>query len=124
MASDPDQEWGWKRFFLPVTYFPSNIVYPFTLRVSGITSSESEVGNQSEFSLGYKNPEHAVVELSDQNKSLGCKSPEYAVVELSDKTKSLGIKNPEHAVVELSNNQKINNLQISSADKRKDLENE
>jgi len=23
--------WGGKRFFLPVTYFPTNLVYPFTL---------------------------------------------------------------------------------------------
>jgi len=29
--------------------------------------SESEVGNQSESSLGYTNPEHAVVELSGKN---------------------------------------------------------
>jgi len=28
--------WDRKRFFLPVTYFPTNIVYPFTLRVTGI----------------------------------------------------------------------------------------
>jgi len=28
--------WGRKRFLLPVTYFPTNLVYPFTLRVIGI----------------------------------------------------------------------------------------
>jgi len=28
--------WGRKRFRLPVTYFPTNLVYPFTLRVTGI----------------------------------------------------------------------------------------
>jgi len=28
--------WGRKRFFLPVTYFPTNLVYPFTLRVTGL----------------------------------------------------------------------------------------
>jgi len=28
--------WGRRRFFLPVTYFPTNLVYPFTLRVTGI----------------------------------------------------------------------------------------
>jgi len=28
--------WGRKRFHLPVTYFPTNLVYPFTLRVTGI----------------------------------------------------------------------------------------
>jgi len=27
--------WGRKRFLLPVTYFPTNLVYPFTLRVTG-----------------------------------------------------------------------------------------
>jgi len=27
--------WGWKRFLLPVTYFPMNLVYPFTLRLTG-----------------------------------------------------------------------------------------
>jgi len=67
--------------------------------------SESEMGNQSEFSLGYTNPERAVVEKSDKNKSLE-------------------LKNFEHAVVELSDNLKINNIKISSADQRKDLENE
>jgi len=28
--------WGRKRFLLPVTYFPKNLVYPFTLRVTSI----------------------------------------------------------------------------------------
>jgi len=28
--------WGRKRFLLPVAYFPTNLVYPFTLRVTGI----------------------------------------------------------------------------------------
>jgi len=28
--------WGRKRFLLPATYFPKNLVYPFTLRVMGI----------------------------------------------------------------------------------------
>jgi len=101
------------------------------------------MGNKSEFSLGYTNPEHAVVEKSDKNKSLEFKNSEHAVDEISEKNKSLGIKNPEravveksdknkslefknskHAVVELSDNQKINNIKISSADQRKDLENE
>jgi len=36
----------------------------------------------------------------------------------------LELKNSEHAVVEPSDNQKINNIKISSADQRKDLENE
>jgi len=31
--------WGRKRFLLPVTYFPTNLVYPFTLRITGITPS-------------------------------------------------------------------------------------
>jgi len=29
--------WGRKRFLLPVTYFPTNLVYLFTLRVTSIT---------------------------------------------------------------------------------------
>jgi len=28
--------WGRRRFHLPVTYFPKNLVYPFTLRLTGI----------------------------------------------------------------------------------------
>jgi len=28
--------WDRNRFLLPVTYFPTNLVYPFTLRVTGI----------------------------------------------------------------------------------------
>jgi len=28
--------WSRKRFLLPVTYLPTNLVYPFTLRVTGI----------------------------------------------------------------------------------------
>jgi len=28
--------WGRKRFLLPVTYFPTNLVYPFSLRVTSI----------------------------------------------------------------------------------------
>jgi len=30
--------WGRKRFLLTVTYFQTNVVYPFTLRVTGITN--------------------------------------------------------------------------------------
>jgi len=36
----------------------------------------------------------------------------------------LEFKNSEHAVVDLSDNQKINNINFSSTDQRKDLENE
>jgi len=32
--------WGRKRFLLPVTYFPMNLVYPFTLRVTGIKTGD------------------------------------------------------------------------------------
>jgi len=35
--------WGRKRFLLPVTYFPTNLVFPFTLRVTGITISFDQV---------------------------------------------------------------------------------
>jgi len=38
--------WGRKHFFLPVIYFPTNLVYPFTLRVTGIiTMSTFETQN-------------------------------------------------------------------------------
>jgi len=33
----------WKRFLLPVTYFLTNLVYPFTLRVTGITRKNTIV---------------------------------------------------------------------------------
>jgi len=35
--------WGRKRFLLPVTYFPTNLVYPFTLRVTGIVNIYSDL---------------------------------------------------------------------------------
>jgi len=39
-ASDPDQEYiyfmGSETLLLPVTYLPTNLIYPFTLRVTGI----------------------------------------------------------------------------------------
>jgi len=31
--------WGRKRFLLPMTYFPTNLVYAFTLRVTGINTN-------------------------------------------------------------------------------------
>jgi len=31
-----------KRFLLPVTYFPINLVYPFTLRVTGIINENGQ----------------------------------------------------------------------------------
>jgi len=34
--------WGRKRFLLPVTYFSTNLVYPFTLRVTGIKSCHAQ----------------------------------------------------------------------------------
>jgi len=33
-ASDADQEWVWRRFILPVIYFPTSLVYPYVLRVT------------------------------------------------------------------------------------------
>jgi len=42
-----------KRFLLPVTYFPTNIVYPFTLRVTGIKRWLSSIPFYST-SNGYK----------------------------------------------------------------------
>jgi len=38
--------------------------------------TESEEAHQSKTSLGFKYPEHAVVEVSDKTKSLGFKNPE------------------------------------------------
>jgi len=35
--------WGRKRFLLPVTYFPTNLVYPFTLRVTGIKMAPTTI---------------------------------------------------------------------------------
>jgi len=32
--------WDRKRFLLPVTYFPTNLVYPLTLRVTGIKNEK------------------------------------------------------------------------------------
>jgi len=39
LTKNIDTLWGRKRFLLPVTYFPTNLVYPFTLRVTGIKST-------------------------------------------------------------------------------------
>jgi len=86
--------------------------------------TESEEAHQSKTSLGFKYPEHAVVEVSDKTKSLGFKNPERAVVEVSDKISSLGLKNPEQAVVDLSDNNEINNVSESTPNQRMDLENE
>jgi len=47
---------------------------------------------------------------------LGITNPERAVVEESDTNKSLEFKNSEQTVVEISHNQKKNNIKISSAD--------
>jgi len=52
--------------------------------------TESKEANRSKTSLGFKYPEHAVVEVSDKNSSLAFKNPEHAVVEVSDKISSLG----------------------------------
>jgi len=35
--------WGRKRFLLPVTYFPTNLLYPFTLRVTGIKIQRKKI---------------------------------------------------------------------------------
>jgi len=95
--------WGRKRFLLPVTYFPTNLVYPFTLRVTGINTLMKRLKSDPNL---ITNPERAVVEKSDKNKSLEFKNTKHAVVEKSDKNKSLGIKNPERAVVEKSDKNK------------------
>jgi len=38
--------WGRKRFFLTVIYFPTNLVSPFTLRVTGINIYSDLMGFQ------------------------------------------------------------------------------
>jgi len=38
---------GRKRFLLPITYFPTNLVYPFTLRVTGIINRFRTLGLSS-----------------------------------------------------------------------------
>jgi len=43
--------WGRKRFFLPVTYFPTNLVYPFTQRVTGITIKKLTSARRSSYTL-------------------------------------------------------------------------
>jgi len=55
---------------------------------------------------------------------LGFKNPERAVVEVSDEISSLGLKNPEQAVVELSDTNQIYNMSESIPNQRMDLENE
>jgi len=60
LASDRDQEyiysWGRKRFLLPVPYFPTNLVYPFTLR-------DNKEERYSKFN--YKTRKNAIVEYLD-----------------------------------------------------------
>jgi len=51
---------------------------------------------------------------------LGFKNPERAVVEVSDKISSLGLKNPEQAVVELSDTNQISNMNESIPNQRMD----
>jgi len=43
--------WGRIRFLLPVTYFPTNLVYPFTLRVTGIKSRQNSWAGKDKVEL-------------------------------------------------------------------------
>jgi len=52
---------------------------------------------------------------------LGFKNPEHAVVEVSDKITSLGLKNPELAVTELSDNNVVNNMTESISNQRNEF---
>jgi len=45
--------WSRKRFLLPVTYFPTNLVYPFTLRVTGIKIDKNWFKKRFAISLLY-----------------------------------------------------------------------
>jgi len=55
--------WGRKRFLLPVTYFPTNLVYPFTLRVTGIISFDKhETGHKLDFKYTGPNKVESIVE--------------------------------------------------------------
>jgi len=62
--------WGRKRFLLPVTYFPANLVHPFTLRVTGIKT------------IGTKLMLHEFLTIEDKiypNKmSINSEHPKYA----------------------------------------------
>jgi len=54
---------------------------------------------------------------------LGLKNPERAVVGISDKNSSLGLKSSEQPVVDLSDNNEINNMSESTPNQRMGLEN-
>jgi len=42
---------GRKRFLLPVTYFPTNLVHPFSLRVTGIKISNTNLFSSNYFCI-------------------------------------------------------------------------
>jgi len=46
--------WGRKRFLRPVTYLPTNLVYPFTLQVTGIITNFN-LTNASQSELIFEN---------------------------------------------------------------------
>jgi len=72
--------WGRKRFLPPVTYFPTNLVYPFTLRVT------SNIRLSEKFEAKH---------LKDHKKSnlLGLQARQDTVVEKETETKkALGRK--------------------------------
>jgi len=81
-------------------------------------NTDSLFVENSEKSLGTKNPGSANVEISvNKNKNiLGIKNPENADVEISvnKNTNTLGIKNPESADVEISVNKNTNILGIKN----------
>jgi len=55
--------WGRKRFLLPVTYLPSNLVYPFTLRVTGI-KARTRLGLRSSTSIPNIREEETLIMVS------------------------------------------------------------
>jgi len=57
--------WGRKRFLVPLTYFPTNLVYPFTLRVTGIMTSENNMSENENTT-----EDEIIVELTDHLNSV------------------------------------------------------
>jgi len=52
-------------FLVPLTYFPTNLVYPFTLRVTGIMTSENNMSENENTT-----EDEIIVELTDHLNSV------------------------------------------------------
>jgi len=53
--------WGRKRFLLPVTYFPTNLVYPFTLRVTALLILKSSDTNTTPLTYSTQSPKTQLI---------------------------------------------------------------